>query len=47
MSTRLPRDDRVLPATRWAALLVFVILVPALIVLWGPPDRTESRSVGG
>jgi hypothetical protein len=42
MSRRLPRDDRVLPATRWAALVVFAILVPALIVLWGLPGRTED-----
>jgi hypothetical protein len=35
-----PRDDRVLPATRWASLVVFVILVPAVVVLWGAPGRT-------
>jgi hypothetical protein len=32
----------VLPATRWAALAVFLILVPAVIVLWGAPDRTAD-----
>ena len=34
------RDDRVLPATRWAALAVFLILVAAAVVLWGSPGRT-------
>jgi hypothetical protein len=37
------RDDRVLPATRWAALVVFVILVPAVLVLWGTPGETADR----
>jgi hypothetical protein len=36
------QDDRVLPATRWAALAVFLILVPAVIVLWGAPGRTAD-----
>jgi hypothetical protein len=36
------RDDRVLPATRWAALAVFCILVPAVIVLWGAPSKTAD-----
>ena len=35
-------DSRILPATRWASLVVFVILVPALVILWGLPDRTED-----
>jgi hypothetical protein len=34
--------DPVLPATRWAALAVFLILVPAVIVLWGAPGRTAD-----
>jgi hypothetical protein len=38
-----PGDDHILPATRWAALAVFVILVPAVIVLWGTPTRTADR----
>ena len=42
MSTPAQRDDRVLPATRWAALVVFAILVPAVIVLWGAPGRTAD-----
>jgi hypothetical protein len=37
------RDDRILPVTRWAALVVFCILVPAVIVLWGTPDKTAIR----
>jgi hypothetical protein len=35
-------DDRVLRATHWAALAVFLILVPAVIVLWGAPGRTAD-----
>jgi hypothetical protein len=35
--------DRLLPETRWAALVVFVILVPAVIVLWGTPGKTADR----
>jgi hypothetical protein len=34
------RDDRLLPETRWAALIVFFILVPASAILWVAPDRT-------
>jgi peptidoglycan/LPS O-acetylase OafA/YrhL len=37
------RDDRLLPEMRWAALIVFVILVPAVVVLWGTPDATADR----
>lgn len=37
------RDDRVLEATRRGALIVFVILVPAVIILWGTPDHTAQR----
>jgi hypothetical protein len=37
---QLERDDRVLPETRWAALVVFLILVPASAILWIAPDRT-------
>lgn len=37
------RDDRLLPETRWAALVVFIILVPAVIVLWGTPGETADR----
>ncbi len=39
----VPGDDRVLPETRWAALVVFVILVPAVVVLWGTPGETADR----
>jgi hypothetical protein len=42
MSTAPPRNDRVLPATHWAALVVFVILVPAVVILWGAPGRTAD-----
>jgi predicted small integral membrane protein len=36
------KDGRILPATHWACLVVFAILVPALVILWGIPDRTED-----
>jgi hypothetical protein len=42
-SDREVHDDRVLRATHWAALIVFVILVPAVIVLWGTPSHTAQR----
>lgn len=35
-------DDRVLPATHWASLVVVCILVPALVILWGLPGRTAD-----
>ena len=34
------RDDRLMPETRWAALIVFFILLPATAILWVAPDRT-------
>ena len=40
--TTKQRDGRMLPATHWASLVVFVILVPALVILWGMPDRTAD-----
>jgi hypothetical protein len=36
------RDDRVLRGTHWAAFVVFLILVPAVIVLWGAPGETAD-----
>ncbi len=36
------QDGRILPATHWASLVVFAILVPALVILWGLPDRTAD-----
>ena len=36
------KDGRMLPATHWASLVVFAILVPALVILWGMPDRTAD-----
>jgi hypothetical protein len=36
-------DDRLLPATRWAALVIFIVLVPAVVVLWGTPGETADR----
>ena len=35
-------DDRVLPATRWASLAIVLILLPALVVLWGFPSHTHD-----
>ncbi len=36
------RDDRVVAATRVAAGVVVAVLVPALIILWGLPTRTDE-----
>jgi len=36
------RDDHVLPEARWASLVVFCILVPAVVVLWGMPEKTAD-----
>jgi peptidoglycan/LPS O-acetylase OafA/YrhL len=38
----LRRDDRVLAATHWASLVIVVILIPALVFLWGLPGRTPD-----
>jgi hypothetical protein len=35
-------DGRILRVTHWASLVVFLILVPALVILWGLPDRTAD-----
>ena len=35
-------EGQMLRATRWASLVVFAILVPALVILWGLPDRTAD-----
>ena len=37
------RDDRVLATTRVAAVVVVAVLVPALVVLWGLPTRTDDH----
>jgi len=42
MESTSVRDDRVLPATRVAAVVVVAVLVPALIILWGLPSRTAD-----
>jgi hypothetical protein len=36
-----PRDE-VLRSTRWASLAIVVILLPAVVVLWGLPGRTAD-----
>ncbi|MEA2231096.1 MAG: hypothetical protein QOD83_912 [Solirubrobacteraceae bacterium] len=36
------RDGEILRATRWASIVVFAILVPALVILWGMPGRTAD-----
>jgi hypothetical protein len=38
----VPADDRILPVTRAASLVIVAILVPALVVLWGLPGRTAD-----
>lgn len=40
--TETARDGRVLAETRWASLVVFAILVPAVVVLWGLPGETAD-----
>jgi hypothetical protein len=42
MEETLERDDHVLPAMRVAAVVVVAVLVPALIILWGLPTRTDD-----
>jgi len=42
MANPADRDGRILAATHWASLVVFAILVPALVILWGLPDRTAD-----
>jgi hypothetical protein len=41
-TTSQGRDGRILRSTHWASLVVFLILVPALVILWGMPDRTAD-----
>jgi hypothetical protein len=36
------QDGEILRATRWASVVVFAILVPALVILWGMPGRTAD-----
>jgi len=36
------RDDRVLPVTRWVALIIVPFLAAAFLVLYGVPDRTTA-----
>src|SRR5215207_3244961 len=36
------RDDAVTPAIRVTAIVVIAVLVPALIILWGLPTRTDE-----
>jgi hypothetical protein len=40
--TEAADQDRVLPATRWAAFVVVAILIPALVILWGLPGETAD-----
>jgi hypothetical protein len=37
------QDGRILPATHWASLVIFIILVPAAIVLWLRPGSTADE----
>ena len=36
------RDDAVLPAMRVVSVVVVAVLLPALVILWGLPSRTED-----
>ncbi len=42
MEASRERDDHVEPAMRVAAVVVVAVLVPALIILWGLPTRTDD-----
>jgi peptidoglycan/LPS O-acetylase OafA/YrhL len=42
MDATSQRDDHVQPAMRVAAVVVVAVLVPALIILWGLPTRTDD-----
>ncbi|MEJ7797607.1 MAG: hypothetical protein WKF48_11120 [Solirubrobacteraceae bacterium] len=42
MEHHAARDDAVLPATRVTALVVVAVLLPALVILWGLPSRTDD-----
>ena len=42
MPPQSARDDRMLPETRGAALIVFLILIPATAILWVAPGRTAD-----
>src|ERR1044072_2957657 len=42
MDPATTRDDHVLPAMRVAAVVVVCVLVPALIIRWGLPTRTDD-----
>ena len=42
MPPQSARDDRILPETRGAALIVFLILIPATAILWVAPGRTAD-----
>jgi predicted small integral membrane protein len=42
IATSRTQNGQILGATRWASLVVFAILVPAVVILWGMPDRTAD-----
>jgi hypothetical protein len=42
MDDTAARDDSVLPAMRAVSLVVVAVLLPALVILWGLPSRTED-----
>jgi len=36
------RDDRILWSMQWVALVVVLVLLPALVILWGMPGKTAD-----
>jgi hypothetical protein len=38
----MAQDDRVLPGMKWVALVVVLVLLPALVILWGLPGKTAD-----
>lgn len=42
MDDTTARDDAVLPAMRVVSVVVVAVLLPALVILWGLPSKTED-----
>lgn len=36
------RDDHIMAGTRWVSLVVVLVLLPALVILWGFPSKTAE-----
>jgi peptidoglycan/LPS O-acetylase OafA/YrhL len=38
----VPRNDQIMPATRWVSFAVVLILIPAFVILWWLPSHTAD-----